>query len=152
MTESAFALGEAHIYAAPESVPAERLESMLYDLGPTAGGVTLTFRPKVREFRDEYGVVASRAEEGSRIEIKGRLSRLSPRSAALLAGSRAERTRILLTCPLTAEPNGEKLRVSLLASPSAAGFAFSPERDSALGFTLEAETGADGVGGTLSFA
>ena len=165
MTESAFALGAARVYAAPESVPADRMESMLYDVGPTAGGLTLTFRPRALELRDEYGTLVRRIEDGSRVEIKGRLSRLSPRAAALLTGGRydrdsrtgvpcagAERTRILLTCPLSGDPDGEKLRVSLLAAPASAGFTLSPERDSALAFTLEAETDDTGLSGTLSFA
>lgn len=140
------------------------MENMLYAVGPTAGGVTLTVRPRTKTLTDEFGVEIRRLCDGCRIEIKGKLARLSRRAAALLIGGANDdganaatlgnatgRSRLLLVCPLTEDANGEKLRISLLASPAGGTLAFAPDHDG-ISFTLEAESDADGVAGRMAFA
>ena len=48
------------------------MENMLYAVGPTAGGVTLTVRPRTKTLTDESGVEIRRLCDGCRIEIKGK--------------------------------------------------------------------------------
>lgn len=164
--EKVFGLGAGRLYIAPATLSEEESVALTYYVGPTKGGVTLTYAAKLHEITDYSGRVVRTLRYGERIRLEGALSRLYPVAISRILGGDASETAILfggmpqagrhapvratLVCQL---PGGVgEMRFSMLAGAAAgAALSLTGERDSAIRFTLSAETDDAGFVGRMVF-
>lgn len=167
--EKYFALGAGRLYIAPASVTGEEARSLLYYAGPTRGGVTVSYSARIHEITDYSGALIRSLRYGERVRAEGKLSRLYPRAVSAAIGApltggvlalggtggrgRLARVRVVLVCALPEETGGGEFVFSMLATASSGlCFSLSPERDSSVSFSLQAETDGAGLSGRLVFA
>lgn len=164
--EKIFGLGAGRLYIAPGNTAEEHACSTAYYAGPTREGVTLSYTAKVHEITDYYGNRVRSLRYGERMKIEGEMSRLYPGVIARAIGAPAEenaiafggvsgegrlaRVRVTLVCSLPAEAGGGEMRFSMLAGASSgASLSLTGMRDSAVRFSLTAETDDAGFSGRM---
>ena len=164
--EKRFGLGAGKLYIAPASVSEEEAVSPVWYVGPTKGGVTLAYTAKVHEITDCCGRLVRSVRYGEKIRLEGEMVRLYPQGIARILGAsehpgklewggvcprgKTAQVRAVLVCRLPREAGGGEMRFSMLAGASAgASLSLSGERDSAVRFSLTAETDGAGLSGRM---
>lgn len=167
--EKCFGLGPGRLYIAPVSVPESEVFSVPWYAGPTKDGVTLSYSAKIHEITDYYGALARSIRYGERVRVEGRLSRIYPSAVCRAVGApfsagtiafgavsdagRLAQVRVGLLCALPEACGGGEMRFLMRASASSGAIlALSAQRDSAISFSLTAETDDAGFSGRLVFA
>lgn len=164
--EKLFGLGPGRLYLAPAEVSEADARHLRYYAGPTKDGVTLSYSARIHEITDYAGKLVRSLRYGERITLTGKMSRLQPKVLSEMIGAPYEngtlapgalpfagklmRVRVVLVCAL---PGGGEMVFSMIASATsgmqvrlAGGF------DSAVPFSLTAETDSAGMTGKLVFA
>lgn len=166
--EKCFGLGPGRLYIAPVSVPEEEVFTIPWYAGPTKDGVTLSYCAKVHEITDYFGTLVRSVRYGERIRLEGKLSRIYPGAicravgapvgegviplGAVCGAGRCAQVRVGILCTLPEGAGGGEMRFLMRASAaSGAILALSAQRDSAVAFTLSAESDGAGMTGRLVF-
>lgn len=164
--EKRFGLGAGKLYIAPAGLSEEEAVSPVWYAGPTKKGVTLTYTARVHEITDYSGRLVRSVRYGERIRLEGEMVRLYPEGIARVIGApafpeklelggigregRTARVRVVLVCRLPREAGGGEMRFSMIAGAcSGAALALTGERDSAVRFSLTAETDGAGFSGRM---
>lgn len=155
----------AYLYIAPEGTGEDDTVNKKYFAGPTKGPLDISIRENVHNVRDMFGNTVCDIRYGGRLEIKGRLASVSPRTLALLFGAKddgharleipdigtAGRFSVCVVSPLGADEKAFSLflRTASVCTPRL--ILNSPDCDT-VEFTVASENSYGRTSATLSFA